>query len=140
MTMQPPQNPVPQSPQMPGPPAPAAAIKRRNPVGVWLGLPLITLGIYTLVWIFKTHNEMDRANPHLRISAGVPLVAVLIGVLTLFIWPMVVTYQAGEHIASTQSAAGMTPTSSGALGLLLLFVFGLTPLYYQMELNKIVDG
>jgi hypothetical protein len=24
--------------------------KRRNIVGVWLGLPLITLGIYSLVW------------------------------------------------------------------------------------------
>ena len=139
------QHPGPQQHQPPFPPQfqhsaprPAEFIKRRNPLGVWLGLPLITLGIYILVWIYKIHEEMDRANPQHHISAGLPLVAVLLGPLTLFIWPMITTYQAGEHIAATQRAAGSAPTCSGAIGLVLLFVFGLTPLYYQSELNKIV--
>jgi Domain of unknown function (DUF4234) len=30
-------------------------MKRRNPLGVWLGLPLITLGIYVFVWYYKIH-------------------------------------------------------------------------------------
>ncbi|WP_017609446.1 DUF4234 domain-containing protein [Nocardiopsis xinjiangensis] len=134
------QYPAPQQPQQfqHSAPRPAEFIKRRNPLGVWLGLPLITLGIYMLVWIYKIHEEMDQANPQRHISAGLPLTAVLLGPLTLFIWPMIATYQAGEHIAATQRAAGAAPTCSGAIGLVLLFVFGLTPLYYQSELNKIV--
>ena len=34
--------------------------KKRNIVGVWIGLPLITLGIYVLVWIYKVNNEARR--------------------------------------------------------------------------------
>ncbi|MFD0772653.1 DUF4234 domain-containing protein [Streptomonospora algeriensis] len=119
---------------------PADAIKRRNPFGVWLGLPLITLGIYMLVWIYKIHAEMDEANPRRTIGATGPMIAALIAPLTLFIWPAVATYKCGEHIAHVQRQAGLAPTCSGAIGLLLVIVFGLTPLYYQSELNKIVDG
>lgn len=143
----PPQELAPQQARQPAPqqayypvPQPAEVVKRRNPLGVWLGLPLVTLGIYTLVWIYKIHAEMDQANPRRRISAGAPLAAVLLGPFTLFIWPMIATYKAGEHIASTQRAAGLAPTCSGTIGFLLLFLFGLTPLYYQAELNKIIDG
>ncbi|MDQ6712097.1 MAG: DUF4234 domain-containing protein, partial [Candidatus Dormibacteraeota bacterium] len=34
--------------------------KRRNVVGVWLGLPLITFGIYHIVWYYKINNEARR--------------------------------------------------------------------------------
>jgi hypothetical protein len=34
--------------------------KRRNPAAVWLGLPLITLGIYSLVWWYKINDEARR--------------------------------------------------------------------------------
>ncbi len=33
-------------------------MKERNPVAVWIGLPLITLGIYFYVWYYKIHKEM----------------------------------------------------------------------------------
>ena len=36
------------------------AYKKRNIVGVWLGLPFITLGIYSYVWIYKVNNEARR--------------------------------------------------------------------------------
>lgn len=115
-------------------------LKRRSPVGVWLGLPLITLGIYMFVWIYKIHAEMDRANPRREVSAGGPLAAWLTAPLTLFIWPIVSTYRTGEHIAATQRAANQPPTANGWLGILLLVVFGLTPLYYQIELNKVLES
>ncbi len=116
---------------------PSEHIKRRNPVGVWIGLPLITIGIYLLVWIYKIHDEMSRATPEREISPGSPMIAALIAPLTLFIWPIVATHKAGGHIAAAQRAAGQAPSCSGGMGVLLLFVFGLTPLYYQMELNKV---
>src|SRR5438309_5240404 len=34
--------------------------KRRHPVGVWLGMPLITLFIYYFVWYYKINNEARR--------------------------------------------------------------------------------
>lgn len=116
---------------------PTEFIKRRNPAGVWLGLPLITLGIYMFVWIYKIHAEMDRALPQRHISASGPMWAALIAPLTLFIWPIIATHRAGGHIAAAQQQAGLAPTASGGLGVLLLFVFGATPLYYQIELNKV---
>ena len=58
MTVHPYQQHPPQHPQV-GVVAPRAGfVKRRSPVGVWLGLPLITLGIYHLVWYYKIHAEM----------------------------------------------------------------------------------
>src|SRR5262245_30108493 len=47
---------------MPGrtgvPVAQGLQMKERNPVAVWIGLPLITLGIYFYVWYYKIHKEM----------------------------------------------------------------------------------
>ncbi|MBJ7352444.1 MAG: DUF4234 domain-containing protein, partial [Rhodococcus sp.] len=37
---------------MTGPVAQGSAMKRRNPVVVWILLPLITLGIYHFVWYY----------------------------------------------------------------------------------------
>jgi hypothetical protein len=34
----------------------------------------------------------------------------------------------------------MNPSASGFIGLLLMFVFGLGILYYQLELNKITQS
>ena len=34
---------------------------------------------------------------------------------------------------------GLPATCNPWIGFILLFVFGLTPLYYQFEMNKIVD-
>jgi paraquat-inducible protein B len=40
----------------PAPIASGLAMKRRNPIAIWLVLPLITLGIYHLVWYYKIHK------------------------------------------------------------------------------------
>ncbi|HEV3360179.1 MAG TPA: DUF4234 domain-containing protein [Pseudonocardiaceae bacterium] len=36
------------------------AMKRGNPVAVWIGLAIITLGSYHLVWYFKIHKELGK--------------------------------------------------------------------------------
>ncbi len=51
--------------------------------------------------------------------------------------PLISYYNTGNRIADAQRAAGLQPTCSSVVGLLLTFVFGLQSLYYQMELNKI---
>ena len=114
------------------------AMKRRNVFAVWIGLPLITLGIYHLVWWYKVNAEMaafDRRSP---VNPAATLLAVMFGGI-LIVPPFLATYGTGQRIAERQRVAGMAPTCSPALGIVLMFVFGLHTLYLQSELNKIVD-
>jgi Domain of unknown function (DUF4234) len=111
--------------------------RRRNPLAIWILLPFITLGIYSLVWYYKVNRETRdlgvEANP------GVSLLAVTLGALIL-IPPFVSMFKSGERIAQAQRAAGVAATCSPAIGLLLwMFLFGSGTLYYQSELNKIWD-
>ncbi|RSN69176.1 DUF4234 domain-containing protein [Actinomadura sp. WAC 06369] len=123
--------------------APAAAgsganMKRRNPLGAWLGLPIITFGIYGLVWFFKVHSELYRYDRRVGDSAMNALLSMLFGFLTFGIWPLVMWVKLGGRIAQAQRAAGLAPSCSGGIGFLLgLIGFGV--LYYQIQLNKVVD-
>ncbi|GAA2416157.1 hypothetical protein GCM10010191_28190 [Actinomadura vinacea] len=123
--------------------APAAAgggynMKRRNPVGVWLGLPIITFGIYPLVWFYKTHAELFAYDRRTGDAATNALLSVIFGGITLGIWPLIVFVKMGDRIAQAQRAAGLQPSCSGGMGF-LLGIFGFGMLYYQLQLNKVVD-
>jgi hypothetical protein len=112
--------------------------KRRNPFAVWLGLPLITLGIYSLVWYYKVNDE-TRFNPTTKVNPAASLLTLMFGGI-LIVPPFVSVYNTGTRIAQAQRAAGLQPSCSGGLGLLFCFVLNLWPLYYQMEMNKIADA
>lgn len=111
------------------------AMKQRHPVAVWL-LPVVTFGIYGLVWWFKINSEMGRFDPRRPVSAGISLLAITFGAFIL-VPPYVSVYNTGQRIAERQRAAGLSQTCSPVLGLVLVFVFGLYSVYYQAELNKI---
>ena len=114
-------------------------MKRRNVMSTWLLLPVITLGVYVLVWYYFIHDELRRFDPRLRINpVGSLLVLIFSGIL-FGIPALVSIYNTGKRIADAQRAAGLAPTCSGLLGVVLTFVFGLSLLYYQFELNKVVD-
>lgn len=121
-----------------GPPPAGAQMKQRNVVAVWLGLPLITVGIYTLVWYYKIHDEMKRFDPRAEINPTGSLLTYMFGGFLCGIPPLVSFYNTGKRIANAQRAAGLPQTCTPVVGLLLCFVFGLGVLYYQGELNKIV--
>jgi hypothetical protein len=120
----------------------AAAIgiqmKRRNPFAAWLGLPIITFGIYGIVWFIKVHLELAQFDQRRQVNTTSAILSIFFGWLTLFIWNIVVYIQFGGHIAEAQRAAGLQPTCSPGIGILLTLV-GFGPLYYQIELNKIID-
>ena len=42
--------------------------KRRNPFASWIGLPLITLGIYSLVWVYKTNKELSEYDRRIQVN------------------------------------------------------------------------
>jgi hypothetical protein len=114
------------------------AMKRRHPVAVWLGLPLITLGIYTLVWYYKIHKEMAEFDRRRTIPVAGPMLVLLFLSWTV-IAPIISYHNTGVQIRNAQRSAGLAPTCSPALAWVLLFVFGLNTLYLQTELNKVVD-
>ncbi|MEA5360091.1 DUF4234 domain-containing protein [Amycolatopsis sp., V23-08] len=121
------------------PVATGLAMKNRNAVLVWLVWPMITLGIYHLVWYYKIHKEMAEFDRRRAVPVAGPLL-VLLFLSWTFIAPLVSYYNAGNRIRTAQHAAGLRPTCSAGLGCFLMLVFGLGTLYYQLELNKITDA
>ncbi len=112
--------------------------KRRNIVGVWLGLPLITLGIYSYVWIYKVNNEARRYLRDDSIRPGRSVLAFFPGSI-LIVPPFIAIYRLGKRIARMEAAAGLQSRAEPLLGLLLAFVFSSYRLYYQSHLNGIWD-
>jgi hypothetical protein len=112
--------------------------KKRNVFGVWLGLPFITLGIYSYVWIYKVNDEARRFLKDDSIKPGLSVLAFIPGFI-LIVPPFVAVYRLGRRIARMEEAAGIPSRASGGIGLLLAFVFSLYSLYYQSHLNGLWD-
>ncbi|MFI2784094.1 DUF4234 domain-containing protein [Streptomyces sp. ALB3] len=118
---------------------PGQAMKRRGPVAVWLGLTLITLGIYQLVWYYKIHNELQEFDRRQTLKpAGSMLVLLFLG--WTVIAPLISFKNTGQAIAKAQRAAGLPVTCSPAASMWLMFVFGLNVWYMQRQLNLVVDA
>ncbi|ADP79905.1 hypothetical protein FraEuI1c_1849 [Pseudofrankia inefficax] len=125
----------------PQPPAPDSAAsgwgvlgKRRNPFAAWLGLPLITLGIYGLVWVYKTNRELSQYDRRITVNPVMSVLACTLGVV-LIVPPFVAAWRLGTRTAQAQRAAGVPELSTGVA--FLLFLVGFGPLYLQSEINKI---
>ncbi|MGW6460028.1 DUF4234 domain-containing protein [Streptomyces sp. NPDC055078] len=128
-----------------GPGTPAAGsstgltMKRRGSVAVWIGLPLVTLGIYNLVWYYKIHNELQEFDRRLALKpTGSLLVLIFLG--WTLIAPLISFRNTGRAIADAQRAAGLPVTCSPASSAFLVFVFGLNIWYMQRQLNLVVDA
>ncbi|HEY4017250.1 MAG TPA: DUF4234 domain-containing protein [Pseudonocardiaceae bacterium] len=114
------------------------AMKHRNPVAVWIGLTIITLGIYHLVWYFKIHKELAEFDRRRTIpTAGSVMVLIFLG--WTVVAPLISYANTGKFIRKAQRSAGLPETCSPAAGTLLMLVFGVGTLYYQNQLNLIID-
>jgi Domain of unknown function (DUF4234) len=105
--------------------------KTRSPVAVWL-LPLVTFGVYSLVWYYKINRELRDLHPSIQVDPALALLALFVPIANL-----VSMYRTGQRIAQAQQLAGLEPSCSGGLGVLAWFVFGLNALYYQSQLNGV---
>jgi hypothetical protein len=110
--------------------------KTRNIWLTWLIWPLITLGIYHLVWYYKINREARDFDEKIVVEPAVSVLAITVGWI-IIVPPYVSIYRTGERIAQMQEDADMERTCNGWIGLLLSFLFGLYSLYYQSELNRI---
>jgi hypothetical protein len=110
--------------------------KTRNIWLTWLVWPILTLGIYHLVWYYKINREARDFDEKIAVEPTLSLLAVLIGWI-IIVPPFVSIYRSGERIAQMQEDAGMERSCNGWLGLVLSFFASLHALYYQYELNRI---
>jgi hypothetical protein len=112
--------------------------KRRNPFAVWLLLPIITLGIYGLVWIYKTNKEMAQFDPRIQVNPTMSVLAFFPGFL-LIVPPFVAAWRLSSRVAQAQRAAGVPECSPVLAFILWMFVLNTGVLYLQFEINKIWD-
>ena len=104
----------------------------RSPIAVWLFLPLVTLGIYSLVWHYKINRELRDFHPSIQVDPGLALLAMFFPIAC---W--VTLYNTGKRIAQAQQLAGLGTPCSGGLGVVACFFFGLHAVYYQSQLNRL---
>lgn len=110
--------------------------KDRSPASV-LGLSIITLGIYYLVWYYKINSEIRRHDPDIKVSPGWAVAAISVGAILLFIPPLVSSYTTAARIRQMQLDDGATQTISPVVALLLHIFLGIGyPLYIASQLRE----
>ena len=95
---------------------------RRNPIMVVL-LPILTLGIYYLVWYVTTKNEMNTR------GANIPTAWLLVIPIANFFW--IWEFSKGVELVTNK---GM---GAGAAFVLLLFLGTIGGAIVQSNLNKV---
>jgi hypothetical protein len=93
-------------------------VKVRHPLAP-LGLGIITLGVYPLVWYFKINAELRSQGED--VSPGIALLAITLGAF-LIVPPIVSMYNTAERIRRVQERRGVDHPLSPVLALVLLFI------------------
>src|SRR4051812_1215520 len=93
------------------PPGASGEVKVRGPV--WVGVfSLLTLGIYSIYWIYKTAKHLrDYGNAKgrdLGQSPGMTLLAITVGWL-IIVPPFVALYRQANRVQQAQHLAGTQP-------------------------------
>jgi hypothetical protein len=105
--------------------------KDRSPASV-LGLSIITLGIYYLVWYYKINDEIRKHDPTIRVTPGWAVVAMFVPICNL-----VSGYSTAARIRQMQLDEGATSTISPIVALLLQMFLGIGyPLYIASQMRE----
>jgi hypothetical protein len=100
----------------------STGLNKKNCLAVWLLLPLITLGIYQLVWHYKVNNALRERGVDVR-----PGLSVLALIIPIANW--VTVFKTGRRLKG--AGYGVEPW----IGFILTFIFGLNVWYYQSAIN-----
>ena len=111
-------------------------MKRRRPGRVYL-LGVATLGVYWVVWFYKISRELRDYDDRVNVWPG--RAAWAFGMFPLVIGNLTTFYRTGRRISHAQKTANLTPSCDPMTGLLLWLCAGVGVMYYQDQLNKIVD-
>ena len=118
-----------------------AIAKVRNPWGV-LGLSIITLGIYTIVWYYKVNKEFKEygaAQGDQELADSNPTSSVLAVTLgALIIVPALISfYNTVKRAQRVQQLGGVEPLNGWIVLILFLVISPAVYPYMQSELNKL---
>lgn len=119
-----------------------STVKVRNLWAVAL-LPIITLGIYYIVWWYKVNKEMqefgDARGHDLGQNPVNSLLALFPGFL-IIVPPLVSFWRGTQRVQDTSKVAGQEPLS-GWIALILYLLLGFVfPAYLQNSLNKVWEA
>jgi hypothetical protein len=114
-----------------GPASGAPLGKDRSPAAV-IGLSIITLGIYYLVWYGSLNAEIRRHDPSIKVSPGWAVVALFFPVSNI-----VSSYATAARLRQLQLDCGQTQTISPVVALLLFLFLGIGyPLYLASQARE----
>jgi hypothetical protein len=106
-------------------------------------LPIITLGIYGLVWWYKVNKEMkefgDARGHDLGQNPVNSLLALFPGFL-IIVPPLVSFWRGTQRVQETSKVAGKDPLN-GWIALILYLLLGIVfPAYLQNSLNQVWEA
>ena len=105
--------------------------KDRSPASV-LGLSIITLGIYYIVWYHHINKEIKIHDSDIKVSAGWATFALFIPIANI-----VGAYSTAARIRQMQLDDGVTQTISPVVALLLFLFLGIGyPLYLASQMRE----
>lgn len=105
--------------------------KDRSPAAI-VGLSIITLGIYYLVWYYRINGEIAAHDPDINVKPGLAVLAAMVPIASL-----VTGYSTAARIRQMQLDEGAVATISPTVGLLLLMFLGVGyPLYVGSQLQE----
>jgi hypothetical protein len=114
-------------------------VKIRNPWAVAL-LPIITLGIYHLVWWYKIHKELKAYGESKGYDLGQNPMNSLLALFPggLIVVPALITYWRGtKRVQGAAAVAGHEPVNGWIVLLLYLFIAPGMWAYLQVSLNHV---
>lgn len=117
--------------------------KIRHPLGV-VGLTLITLGIYYIVWYFKVNKEMAalgqaRGSVEAGDNPGKSLLAMTLGIL-IIVPPFLSLFGTWKRLNASERLTGLPTGMAAGLGFVIsLFVGPVGTYILQSNLNKVLE-
>ena len=114
----------------------------RNPLGV-IGLTLITLGIYGIVWYYKVNKELAamgkaRGTEECGTSPMTSLLAITVGCL-IIVPPFVSVYKTWTRLTAAERLTGTPAGMEPGLGFLLSLLLSPVGTYIlQSNMNKVL--
>jgi len=105
--------------------------KNRSPGSV-LGLSIITLGIYFLVWYGKLNGEIRRHDPDIKVNPALSVLAMFCPIANI-----VSAYSTAARIRQMQLSDGSVNTISPVVAMLLFMFLGIGfPLYLASHVRE----
>lgn len=104
----------------------------RDPIMVLI-LSLVTCGIYNIIWIFKTGEEINQASGFEQFNMVKEL---LLTFVTCGLWGLWFQWRFAEAVVNVQRNWGVKPQMEAPILFLMAFV-SLMPFFVQQGLNDV---